>query len=85
MHKTHPTPKYINEYFDNLSPGKNQIFAMREYFIDVKSAEEVAAHFGYSVAYVYIIAQSLKKAFSKQKLMDLIHTYMTVVQGDSEQ
>ena len=61
MGKTRPINPIINQFFaDPVLPLHRQYLALRSFYFDEKSAEDVAAQFGYSVHAVYSMAKSFK-------------------------
>ena len=61
MRKTRPiNPDIIQFFADPVLPLHRQYLALRSFYFDQKSAEDVAAQFGYSVHAVYSLAKSFK-------------------------
>jgi hypothetical protein len=74
MGKTRPINHNIIQFFANpVQPLHRQYLALRSFFLDEKSAEDVAALFGYTVHAVYSLVKSFKKKLecSKQNGADL--------------
>ena len=61
MGKTRPiNPNIIQFFADPVLPLHRQYLALRSFFFEGKSAEDVAAQFGYSVHAVYSLARNFK-------------------------
>jgi len=62
MGKTRPIDPSITRFFsDPVSPLHRQYLALRSFYLEERSAEEVASEFGYSVHAVYSMAKAFKK------------------------
>lgn len=61
MGKTRPINQNIIQFFANpAQPLHRQYLALRSYYFEEKSAEEVAAQYGYTVHAVYTLAKNFK-------------------------
>jgi len=61
MGKTRPTDPNIIQFFaDPVQPLHRQYLVLRSFYLEEKSAEEVAAQYGYTVHAVYALAKSFK-------------------------
>ena len=68
MSKTRPIDPIVTQFFaDPVLPLHRQYLALRSYFYEEKSAEDVAAMFGYSVSAVYSMAKSFKRKLESSK------------------
>jgi len=62
MGKTRPTDINVIQFFEEpVQPLHRQYLALRSFYLEQKSAEDVAAQFGYSVNAVYSMARNFKK------------------------
>ena len=61
MGKTRPTdPKVIQFFANPVQPLHRQYLALRSFYFEEKSAEEVAAQYGYTVHAFYTMAKRFK-------------------------
>jgi len=61
MGKTRPTDPVVIQYFANPSqPAHRQYLALRRFFYDEKTAEEVAEEFGFTLHSIYAMAKNFK-------------------------
>jgi len=66
MGKTRPTdPNIIQFFIDPVQPLHRQYLAVRSFFLEEKSAEQVAAQYGFTVHAVYALAKSFKSKLEK--------------------
>ena len=66
MGKTRPIDPTIIQFFaDPILPLHRQYLSLRSYYFEGKSAEEVAAQFGYSVSAVYSMARNFKSKLER--------------------
>ena len=66
MGKTRPAKPEVVQYFANpVQPLHRQYLALRRFFYDGKSAEEVAKEYGYSTHSVYAMAKNFKARLKK--------------------
>jgi hypothetical protein len=64
MGKTRPTDQNIIQFFTNpILPLHRQYLALRSFYCEEKSAEDVAALYGYTIQAVYALAKNFKKNF----------------------
>jgi hypothetical protein len=62
MGKTRPTDQNIIHFFTNpILPLHRQYLALRSFYCEEKSAEDVAALYGYTIQAVYALAKNFKK------------------------
>ena len=62
MGKTRPTDQNVIKFFAKpVQPLHRQYLALRSFYFDEKSAEDVAAQYGYTVHAVYTLAKNFKK------------------------
>jgi hypothetical protein len=62
MRKTRPTEQNVIQFFANpVQPLHRQYLALRSFFFEEKSAEVVAAKYGYTVHAIYALAKNFKK------------------------
>jgi hypothetical protein len=62
MPKTRPTDHNVIQFFANpVQPLHRQYLALRSFFFEEKSAEDVAAQYGYTIHAVYTLAKNFKK------------------------
>ena len=68
MRKTRPiNPNIIQFFASPTAPLHRQYLALRSYYFEKKSAEEVAAQFGYTVHAVYTLAKNFKGKLDSSK------------------
>jgi predicted DNA-binding protein YlxM (UPF0122 family) len=68
MGKTRPINPNIIQFFANpAQPLHRQYLALRSYYFEKKSAEEVAAQYGYTVHAVYTLAKNFKNKFENSE------------------
>ena len=66
MGKTRPINSSVIQFFaDPVLPLHRQYLALRSFYFEGKSAEDVAAQFGYSVHAVYSMAKIFKSKLEK--------------------
>lgn len=61
MEYINPNKKYIQYFKDAKNTNHRQFLALRSFFLDGCTAQEVARDFGYSVSTVYSLARDFKK------------------------
>jgi len=68
MGKSRPTnPNVIQFFTDPVQPLHRQYLALRSFYLDEKSAEVVAAQYGYTVHAVYALAKNFKSKLEKSE------------------
>jgi predicted DNA-binding protein YlxM (UPF0122 family) len=68
MGKTRPTDPNIIQFFANpVQQLHRQYLALRSFYFEEKSADEVAAQYGYSVNAVYALAKNFKSKLENSK------------------
>jgi hypothetical protein len=68
MGKTRPADPYVIQFFANpVQPLHRQYLALRSFYFEEKSAEDVAAQYGYTVHAVYTLAKNFKSKLENSK------------------
>ena len=66
MGRTRPAnPNVIQFFTDPVQPLHRQYLALRSFYLEEKSAEEVAAQYGYTVYAVYALAKNFKRKLER--------------------